>query len=81
MVNSYTALTDKRKISIMPVPHPVNAGAGPNQTKPEWGPVIIRSGSQTPIFRKFAGFLLFSIFLASIVPYARIEILNFQNGE
>jgi hypothetical protein len=70
-------LTDKqKKMIIIPGPHPINAGAEPSGSKPEKDPFIPGSGTESRVSRKSAEFPLFSIFLASIVPHAGIEILN-----
>jgi hypothetical protein len=51
----------------------------PYRLKPGKDPAITALGAGIKIFRKSAGSLLFSIFLASIVPHIRIEMLNFSD--
>jgi hypothetical protein len=53
----------------------------PYRLKPGTDPAINGVGSETKISRKSAGSPLFSIFLASIVPHIRIEMLNFSDGQ
>jgi hypothetical protein len=52
----------------------------PNCSKPEKDPAITGFGLGTQISRKFAESPLFSIILASIVPYAVIGMLKFANS-
>jgi len=52
----------------------------PNSSKPEKDAAITGFGSRTQISRKFAESPLFSIILASIVPYAEIGMPKFGNS-